>query len=35
MEYLGISGRVILDESARSGMGSMDWIGLAQNRDSR
>jgi len=31
-EDLGVSGRVILNESARSGMGSMDWIGLAQDR---
>jgi len=33
-EDLGVSGRIIFDESARSGMGSMDWIGLAQDGDS-
>jgi hypothetical protein len=29
----GIDGRIILKWSSRSGMGSMDWIELAQVRD--
>ena len=29
----GMDGRIILNRSSGSGMGSMDWIDLAQDRD--
>jgi hypothetical protein len=30
----GMDGRIILNRSSGSGMGGMDWIDLAQDRDS-
>jgi hypothetical protein len=32
-KYLGVDGRIILNGSSRSEMGSVDWIYLAQDRD--
>jgi hypothetical protein len=33
LENRGIDGRIILDGSSESGMGGMDWIDMAQDRD--
>ena len=35
LEDQGVDGRILLSGSSRSGMWRMDWIELAQNRDSR
>jgi hypothetical protein len=33
LEDPGVDGRIILNESSRSGMGGINWIDMAQNRD--
>jgi hypothetical protein len=33
LEDPGVDGRIILKRSSRSGMGGMDWIDMAQDRD--
>jgi hypothetical protein len=33
LEDPGVDGRVVLNGCSRSGMGGMDWIDLAQDRD--
>jgi hypothetical protein len=33
LEDTGLDGRVYQDGSSGGGMGGMEWIGLAQNRD--
>jgi hypothetical protein len=33
LEDPGIDGRIILNGSLRSGMGGMDWIDMARDRD--
>jgi hypothetical protein len=33
LEDPDVDGRIILNGSSRSGMGGMDWIDLAQDRD--
>jgi hypothetical protein len=33
LEDPGVDGRIILNGSSRSGMGGMEWIDMAQDRD--